>query len=118
MKANKFDDLLLQVHPHTDVPGSVVSAITGIAGQFEAVKNDPAAIQALCDDLRTAAPVFGSHVEANTIVEPAPSGDRAGRQGPDRAKEAADAAPAPHKSPALGESGIETEGKHPHGKKH
>lgn len=49
-----------------DVNQSAVTLITGLAAQLEAAKNDPAAIQALADELRSNSDALAGAVTANT----------------------------------------------------
>jgi hypothetical protein len=62
--------LTAQVTANTDVEGSAVTLINGLAAQIIALKNDPVALQALADKLKASADALATAVTANT---PAPS---------------------------------------------
>lgn len=56
-----------QVKANTDLEGSAVLLIQGIATQLQAAKEDPAKIQALVDQLKTSATSLAAAVSANTV---------------------------------------------------
>lgn len=58
--------LQAQVAQNTQVEGSAVALIQGIAAQLAASKNDPAAVQALVDQLGASATALAAAVAANT----------------------------------------------------
>lgn len=58
--------LSAQVKANTDVEASAVVLIQGIAAQLEAAKNDPVALQALSDSLKSSADALAAAVTANT----------------------------------------------------
>ena len=65
----EFDTLTAQVKANTDVEASAVLLIQGIAAKLEAAKTDPAAIQALADELKASADPLAAAVAANTPAE-------------------------------------------------
>lgn len=62
--------LQAQVTKSTEVVASAVVLINGIAAKLESMKNDPAQIQALADELRTDNESLAAAVAANTPAEP------------------------------------------------
>lgn len=59
-----------EVTRDTDVNSSASTLISALAAQFEAVKGDPAAIQALADKLRANNDSLAAAVAANTTPTP------------------------------------------------
>ncbi len=64
--ASDLDALTLQVQKNADVEESAVTLIKGLADQIAALKNDPAALQALADKLSGSATDLAAAVAANT----------------------------------------------------
>lgn len=62
--------LTAEVTRDRDVNSSASTLITQLAAQFEAVKGDPAAVQALVDQLRSQNDSLASAVAANTPAAP------------------------------------------------
>jgi glutamate-1-semialdehyde aminotransferase len=62
--------LQAQVAQNTTINGSAVTLISGIAAQFAALKDDPAAISALSDQLKTSANDLSAAIAANTPAAP------------------------------------------------
>lgn len=62
----ELKDLQTQVEKNTEVEGSAVTLIQGIASQLAAAKEDPAAIQALADKLNSSATALAAAITANT----------------------------------------------------
>lgn len=61
-----LSSLQAQVQANTEVEASAVVLIQGIAAQLAAAKTDPAAIQALSDQLKASADGLAAAVTANT----------------------------------------------------
>jgi archaellum component FlaC len=57
-----------QVAQNTTVEASAITLIQGIADQLAAMKDDPAAVAALADQLKASASALGVAVTANTPV--------------------------------------------------
>lgn len=64
--SKELDALAVQVKINTDAEASGVVLIQGIADQLAALKNDPAAIQALSDSLKASADGLSAAIVANT----------------------------------------------------
>lgn len=65
-----FSALDAEITRDTDVNSSASTLITTLAAQFEAVKGDPAAVQALVDRLRSNNDSLAAAVAANTTPTP------------------------------------------------
>ncbi len=65
--------LQAQVQTNTEVEASAVTLIQGIAQQLADAKTDPAAVQAIADQLNTSATALAAAVAANTPASPAPA---------------------------------------------
>lgn len=61
-----FDTLTTQVKANTDAEQAAITLINGIAARVEAAAGDPAATQALSDQLKASADVLAAAVTANT----------------------------------------------------
>ena len=61
-----LDELKAQVHANTAVVGSAIELIKGLSSKLEELKNDPAAIQELADELKATDQALGEAVAANT----------------------------------------------------
>jgi hypothetical protein len=72
--ATSLAALQAQVAQNTQVEGSAVTLIQGIAAQLAASANDPAAISALATQLNTSATALAAAVAANTPAAPSGSG--------------------------------------------
>jgi hypothetical protein len=70
--------LQAQVAQNTTVNGSAAMLLSGIADQFAALKDNPAAIAALSDQLKTSANDMSAAIVANTPAAPASSAAAAG----------------------------------------
>jgi hypothetical protein len=77
-----LDELQVQVASNTDVVQSAVVLIAGLADQLQAAATDPAAVQALAEQLRSNNQVLADAVAANTVVAPAGPSDAAEGGGP------------------------------------
>jgi hypothetical protein len=64
-----IDDLKVEVESLISVNESAITLIEGLVAQFEAVKNDPAAIQAIIDETRAEKEKLAAVVTANTPAE-------------------------------------------------
>ncbi len=64
-----LDELKAQVAENTSVVNSVLTFIDGITAQLQAAQNDPAAIQALIDELKNSDVAMAKAVAANTSAE-------------------------------------------------
>lgn len=61
-----LDALTAQVKANTDTEGSAVVLLNGLAEQIAGLKNDPVAIQALSDQLKTSADNLAAAIVTNT----------------------------------------------------
>lgn len=68
--ASDLTALQNQVAQNTAVEQSAITLITGLATQIADLKNDPAALQALADQLNTSAASLSAAVAANTPAGP------------------------------------------------
>ncbi len=64
--SQQLTDLSTKVHAMTDVTNGAVTLIQGLAAQIAALKDDPAALQALSDELTADAANLSAAVTANT----------------------------------------------------
>jgi len=64
-----LDVLTAQVTANTDVEASAIQLLTNLSAALVAAKNDPVAVQALADQLKTSGDKLAAAVVANT---PAP----------------------------------------------
>ena len=62
--------LTVEVARNTEVDTSAIALLTGLAAQIEALKTDPAALQALADTMRGSSDALAAAVLANTPVAP------------------------------------------------
>ncbi len=58
--------LTAQVTANTDVEASAVTLLNGLAAQIAQLKTDPAALQALSDQLKASATSLSEAITANT----------------------------------------------------
>lgn len=58
--------LTAQVTANTDVEASAVTLLNGLAAQIAQLKTDPAALQALSDQLKNSADSLSAAIVANT----------------------------------------------------
>lgn len=58
--------LTAEVERNTEVDASAIALLTGLAAQIEALKTDPAALQALADQMRGSSDSLAAAVAANT----------------------------------------------------
>lgn len=65
-----LSELTAQVTANTDVVGSAIAMISGLADKLEAASTDPAAVQDLANTLRTNNQALADAVAANTPVAP------------------------------------------------
>jgi prefoldin subunit 5 len=65
-----LDSLAEEVERNTAVDQSAITLLNGLAAQIESLKSDPAALQALVDDLRASSTNLANAVAANTPAEP------------------------------------------------
>lgn len=66
----QLDQLKAQVQKNSDVTQSAVTLINGLSDQIKALKDDPAAIAKLADDLKAQADSLSAAVVANTPTGP------------------------------------------------
>ena len=69
----ELSTLKAQVDKNTSIEESAVTLIQGMAAQMQAAKEDPAAIQALADELNASASDLSAAIQANTAPPPAPA---------------------------------------------
>lgn len=67
-----LDKLTLEVAETKEVMASAVVMIAGLADQIRALKDDPAALEALAGELDGAQAALAAAISANTPAEPAP----------------------------------------------
>jgi len=65
-----LDSLKAEVERNTAVDQSAITLLTGLAAQIESLKTDPAALQALADQLRGSSDSLAAAVAANTPAQP------------------------------------------------
>ena len=70
-EAMTLADLKAQVDANTSLEGSAIQLINGLAAQIKNAANDPAAIQALADELSSSATALSAAISANTPAAPA-----------------------------------------------
>ena len=58
--------LTTQVQQNTDVEASAITLLNGLSAQIAQIKNDPVALQALADQLKTSSDSLASAITANT----------------------------------------------------
>lgn len=58
--------LTAQVQQNTDVEASAITLLNGLSAQIASLKNDPAALQALSDQLKASSDSLASAITANT----------------------------------------------------
>ncbi len=68
-----LDQLKAQVDANRDAEASAVALLTGLSAQIEALKGDPAKLQALADELKTSGDALASAILANTPAAPTPA---------------------------------------------
>ena len=68
-------ELRAAVAENTAVDQSAIQLLTTLLDEVESLKGDPAAIQALVDDLRASNVTLGAAVAAGTPADPAPTPD-------------------------------------------
>lgn len=61
-----LDVLTAQVTANTDVEASAIQLLTNLSAALVAAKNDPVAVQALADQLKTSGDKLAAAVVANT----------------------------------------------------
>lgn len=64
--SNELDALTTEVERNTTVDQSAIALLTGLAAKIEAMKTDPAALQALADSMRGSSDALAAAVLANT----------------------------------------------------
>lgn len=69
----QLDQLKAEVARNTAVDESVITLVNGLAAKIEAAKEDPAAIQALADELRNSSDKVADVVTKNTPAETPPA---------------------------------------------
>ena len=76
--AMTLNELKVQVEKNTAIEASAVALIQGMAAKIAEAANDPAAIQALADELSASAAPLAEAITANTQeADAAPAGDSA-----------------------------------------
>jgi len=68
--STQLDVLTAQVERNTSVDQSAIELLNGLAAQIADLKNDPAALQALADNLTASSDALAAAVVANTPVAP------------------------------------------------
>ena len=58
--------LTAQVSKNTDVEASAIVLLNGLSAQIASLKNDPVALQALADQLKTSSSALADAITANT----------------------------------------------------
>lgn len=71
--SQELDQLRVAVQNCTTVGDSLVTLVQGLSGQLAASKNDPAAVQAIADELGAKGAAWQAAVTANTPATPAPT---------------------------------------------
>jgi hypothetical protein len=61
-----LDVLTAQVTANTDVEASAIQLLTNLSAALVAAKNDPVAVQALADQLKTSGDKLAAAIVANT----------------------------------------------------
>ena len=61
--------LVDEVTRNKTVDDSAIALLNGLASKIEELKQDPAALQALADELRGSSDALASAVSANTVAE-------------------------------------------------
>lgn len=69
----EFDALTAEVARNTTEDQSVIALVNGLADQIAALKDDPAALQALADQLRASNDAVAAAIAANTPSAPPPA---------------------------------------------
>lgn len=69
----KLSELKAQVDANVAIEQSAVTLITGLSAQLKEIADDPAAIQALADELSSEATALSAAIVANTPAAPAPA---------------------------------------------
>jgi cell division protein FtsB len=64
--------LTAEVARNTDVDTSAIALLEGLAAQIEQLKTDPAALQALADQLKGSSDSLAAAIVANTPAAPTP----------------------------------------------
>jgi hypothetical protein len=59
-------NLTAQVKANTDVEASAIVLLNGLSAQIASIKNDPVALQALADQLKTSGSALADAITANT----------------------------------------------------
>ena len=59
-------NLTAQVKANTDVEASAIVLLNGLSAQIASLKNDPVALQALADQLKTSGSALADAITANT----------------------------------------------------
>ena len=62
-------NLTAQVKANTDVEASAIVLLNGLSAQIAGLKNDPVALQALADQLKTSGASLADAITANTPAE-------------------------------------------------
>lgn len=68
--STELDALTVQVEQTMNVEQSAITLIQGIAQQLAEIKEDPAKVQALSDQLKTSADSLAAAITANTPAAP------------------------------------------------
>jgi hypothetical protein len=77
-----IDNLRTEVERNTSVDGSAIALLQSLAAQVEANKTDPAALQALVDQIRGSSDTLAAAVTANTPASEEPPADGGADQFP------------------------------------
>lgn len=66
----QLDALTAEVTRNTEVDAGAIALINGLAAKIIELKNDPAALQALADSMKSSSDALAAAVSANTPSEP------------------------------------------------
>ena len=71
--SKELDELQLAVEENTSLDNSIIQLVDGLADQIEALKEDPAKLQALSDALKVSNQAIKDAILANTPAPPPPT---------------------------------------------
>jgi hypothetical protein len=66
----QLDALTAEVTRNTEVDAGAIALINGLAAKIVELKNDPVALQALADSMKSSSDALAAAVSANTPSEP------------------------------------------------
>lgn len=70
MPTPQLDALTAEVTRNTEVDAGAIALINGLAAKIVELKNDPVALQALADSMKSSSDALAAAVTANTPSEP------------------------------------------------